>query len=446
MSSRFGGPFSARRRGQDSNGRSRTLSQDLAPRAQAAMLLEAALSRRTGLEEAAATDEFMALEPRDRGFARMLALTALRRLAAIDRALDARLQKPPPEPVRTLLRLGATQLLYMDVPAFAAVDSTVRLAATRQETRPFKGLINAVLRNLSRDAAPQEGSAAPDWLEARWRAAYGEEAARAIAAQIPHEPPTDVTLKGGDTETWAAPLEAEPLPGGSLRSARRGDVSDWPGYDEGAWWVQDAAAAIPARLLGVKAGETALDLCAAPGGKTLQLAAAGAQVVAVDRSAARLRRVRENLRRTGLEAEIVAADAGAWKDPRTFDAVLLDAPCSATGTFRRHPDVLWAARPGDVAKLAGVQARLLDSAARRVRPGGRLVYCVCSLEPEEGEAQTAGFLRRHPEFTRIPIAPGEGGSPEEALAAAGDLRLLPSHWADEGGLDGFYVARFSRST
>jgi 16S rRNA (cytosine967-C5)-methyltransferase len=222
-------------------------------------------------------------------------------------------------------------------------------------------------------------------------------------------------------------------------------VSEWPGYAEGSWWIQDAAAAIPARLLAVQPDETALDLCAAPGGKTLQLAAAGARVTAVDRSAARLQRVTENLARANLTAETVAADAGAWDDARTFDAVLLDAPCSATGTFRRHPDVLWAARPGDVAKLAAVQSRLLDTAAARVRPGGRLVYCICSLEPEEGEAQAMGFLRRHPEFTRAPMSSGEGGSPEEALTADGDLRLLPSQWDEEGGLDGFYVARFRRS-
>jgi 16S rRNA (cytosine967-C5)-methyltransferase len=222
-------------------------------------------------------------------------------------------------------------------------------------------------------------------------------------------------------------------------------VAEWPGYAEGGWWIQDAAAAVPTRLLDLREGETAVDLCAAPGSKTLQMAAAGAKVVAVDRSAARLRRVTENLQRTGLQAETVAADAAAWADARTFDAVLLDAPCSATGTFRRHPDVLWAAKPGDIAKLAAVQAGLLDAAAARVRPGGRLLYCVCSLEPEEGESQAAGFLKRHPEFARAPMQAGEGGAPEEALTATGDLRLLPHHWAEQGGMDGFYVARFTRA-
>ena len=423
-----------------------TDSQSLAARAQALALLEAALGRRTGLDEAAAAPGFAALDPRERAFARALVLTTLRRLAAIDRALAARLQKPPPDVVRNLLRLGAAQLWFMDVPAFAAVDTSVRLAASRNDTRPFKNLVNAVLRGLDRDGAPADDApGAPDWLAARWRAAWGEAEAAAVIAQIPREPPTDLSLKpDADGAALAEALEGRLLPGGSLRTPRRGDVSGWPGFAEGTWWVQDAAAAVPARLLAVAAGEDALDLCAAPGGKTLQLAAAGARVVAVDRSAARLRRVADNLQRTGLEAETVAADAAEWSDARSFDAVLLDAPCSATGTFRRHPDVLWAARPGDIAKLAGVQARLLDSAAARVRPGGRLVYCVCSLEPEEGEAQAAAFLRRQPDFVRAPVEAGEGGAPEAARTSEGDLRLLPSHLADEGGIDGFFVARFAR--
>jgi 16S rRNA (cytosine967-C5)-methyltransferase len=421
------------------------LDAELAARAHALALVEAALSRRAGIDEAAASPGAHALEPRQRAFARAIALLVLRRLVAIDRLLDARLQKPPPEPVRNLLRLGAAQLLYMETPDFAAVNTTVELAARRNETRPFKGLINAVLRRLVRERPEDTGPLAPDWLHARWRATYGAAGAEAIAAEIPREPPTDLSLKPGlDAEDLAASLEARVLPGGSLRTERRGDVAEWPGYQEGGWWIQDAAAAIPVRLLDVREGESAVDLCAAPGGKTLQLAAAGAEVVAVDRSAARLRRVTENLQRTGLGAETVAADAGAWDDPRTFDAVLLDAPCSATGTFRRHPDVLWAARPGDVAKLSEVQARLLDSAARRVRPGGRLVYCVCSLEPEEGEAQAAGFLKRHPEFARHSMLPGEGGAPEEALTP-GRRSAPPAALLGRAGRHGRLLRRAVRS-
>ena len=244
-------------------------------------------------------------------------------------------------------------------------------------------------------------------------------------------------------ERLAAELDAIPLPGGTLRVAQRGDIALWPGFSEGRWWVQDAAAAVPARLLHANAEQTALDLCAAPGGKTLQLAASGAKTVAVDRSADRLKRVSENLARMSLAAEVVAADAGAWADGRTFDAVLLDAPCSATGTFRRHPDVLWAARPGDIAKLAAVQSRLLDSAATRTAPGGRLVYCVCSLEPEEGEDQVRAFLARNPDFATEPCAEGEGGAPAASLTREGWLRLLPHH--REGGQDGFFTARLRRN-
>jgi 16S rRNA (cytosine967-C5)-methyltransferase len=228
-----------------------------------------------------------------------------------------------------------------------------------------------------------------------------------------------------------------------VRTGRRGDVAIWPGFTEGVWWVQDAAAAIPARLLEVQPGQTALDLCAAPGGKTLQLAAAGAQVTALDKSAARLTRLSDNLARTGLAAEVVVADAATWRDGRSFDAVLLDAPCSATGTFRRHPDVLWAAKPSDVASLAALQSRLFDAAAAKVKLGGRLVYCVCSLEPEEGEAQVAAFLQRHPDFAIDPIAAGEGGAPEASLRPDGTLRILPHH--RPGGVDGFYAARLRRS-
>jgi 16S rRNA (cytosine967-C5)-methyltransferase len=340
-----------------------------------------------------------------------------------------------------------TQAFLMDVPAFAAVTTSVDLAASHSSTRAFKGLVNGVLRGMLREPPDldEAETLCPPWLYARWSAAFGAADAQAMAALIADEPATDLSLKSPtDAERLAGELEAQVLAGPTLRTARKGDVAGWPAYGEGSWWVQDASAAIPARLLDMQAGETALDLCAAPGGKTLQLAAAGADVTAVDRSSARLNRVRENLERMGLKSEIVAAEAGDWDDARQFDAVLLDAPCSATGTYRRHPDVLWAARPGDVAALAAVQVRLLDSAARRVKPGGRLVYCVCSLEPEEGEAQIAGFLARHPEFSLVPAQPGEGGAPEASLRPDGTLRLLPHH--REGGQDGFYAARLRRAS
>ncbi len=411
----------------------------LLARQAALILLQAALGRRGGLEEALSHGRYMALSPQDRGFARAVVMATLRRLGPIDRALDGKLKREPPAPTRDLLRLGLAQALWLDTPAFAAVDTTVSLAP-----KPLRGLVNAVLRGVLREAAPDEAPEylAPPWLLARWRAAFGDSDALAIAAQIAIEPATDLTRRDPTDTDIAETLEAEVLPGGSLRLIRRGDVAGWPGYDEGRWWVQDRAAAIPARLLQAKPGETVLDLCAAPGGKTLQLASAGAGVTALDQSSGRLRRVGAGLARTGLSAETVTADAAAWTDQRLFDAVLLDAPCSATGTFRRHPDVLWNAKPGDIPSLVQLQSRLLAAAAGRVRPGGRMVYSVCSLEPEEGEAQVRGFLSANPDFALEPIKPGEGGSPAVSLAPEGWLRILPHH--ADGGLDGFFIARFRR--
>ena len=420
--------------------------EGLPARAAALDMLHAALARRAGLDDALARPSFSALPVRERAHARALVMATLRHLGPIDRLLAAKLQKQPPEMVLNLLRIGAAQLHHMEAPDFAVVSTSVDLAASRKDTRPFKGLVNAVLRGLIRDGQPVEEvqTLAPEWLYARWKAAWGEDAALQIASMIAREPDTDLSFRDpAAAPALAEGLEAHELPGGAWRTAKGGALTEWPGFAEGAWWVQDASAAIPARLLQVQPGHTALDLCAAPGGKTLQLAAAGAQVVALDRSAPRLKRVSENLERMGLKAEVRAADAAAWTDERLFDAVLLDAPCTATGTFRRHPDVLWASRAGDVAPLAQTQAKLLDSAAGRVKPGGRLVYCVCSLEPEEGEGQIGGFLRRHPEFVLDPVAPGEGGAPAASVTDAGTLRVLPFHI--DGGCDGFFAARLRRA-
>ena len=419
-------------------------SNGLAARRAALAIIDGAIGKRGGLDESLG-GALTGLDPRDRAFARSLAMTTLRRWGPIELMLTARLQKAPSEPVLALMRIGVAEALYMDVPDHAAVSTTLDLAQSAQPTRPFKGLINAVLRGLLREPPnDRPENLAPDWLVARWRAAFGEAAARAICAQIAEEPATDLSLRDpSQAADLAEALEAHLLDGGSLRTERRGDVAAWPAYDEGSWWVQDAAAAIPVRLLALQPGEDALDLCAAPGGKTLQMAAAGAKVVALDRSAARLARVDENLARTGLTAEVVASPAESWDDARAFDAVLLDAPCSATGTFRRQPEVLWLVKPPEIAKLAMVQARLLDAAAKRVRPGGRLVYCVCSLEPEEGEAQATAFLKRQPDFKLVPVTPGEGGAPSASVLSDGTLRILPHHV--DGGLDGFFVARFVRT-
>ncbi|MEP6968298.1 MAG: RsmB/NOP family class I SAM-dependent RNA methyltransferase [Pseudomonadota bacterium] len=412
----------------------------LVARAAALKLLRGALSGRGGLEEALSTGGHGRLTAQDRGFAHALVMATLRRLGPIDRALDTRLKREPPAPARDLLRLGAAQAFFLDTPAFAAVDTTVELTP-----KPLRGLVNAVLRGLLRDGPPNldPETYAPPWLFARWRAAHGEEAALAIAAMIADEPATDITPRDLEDGDLTEELGAERLPGGSLRTGRRGDVAAWPGYEAGRWWVQDAAAAIPARLTGAAPGQAVLDLCAAPGGKTLQLAATGAAVTALDRSASRLRRLTAGLKRTGLTAEVVAADAAAWDDARSFDAVLLDAPCSSTGTFRRHPDVLWNAKPGDIAVMAAIQAALLAAAAARVKAGGRLIYSVCSLEREEGEDQIGAFLDARADFALDPIAAGEGGAPAASLAPEGWLRILPHH--APGGLDGFFIARLRRA-
>jgi len=413
----------------------------------AGVLLNAALEKRAGMDEALAQSPAKDLAGPDRAFARAVAMAALRRLGEIDQILDRRLQKAPPAPVRTILRIALAQTLVLETPAFAAVSTAVKLAERDAKTRPYKNLVNAVLRGVGRDGPglTTAESNLPDWLAARWKGAYGEAALVGLALATRDEPATDLSAKPGvDLAVLAQDVEGELLPGGTVRTGKRGDVAAWPGFDAGDWWVQDAAAAVPARLLGARPGETVLDMCAAPGGKTLQLAAAGAEVTALDRSPARLKRLKQNFDRTGLPVEVVAVPAEDWEDERTFDAVLLDAPCTATGTYRRNPEVLRATRPAEVAKLADVQHRLLDVAADKVKPGGRLVYCVCSLEREEGETQVIAFLRRNPAFRTVAAVPSEVGAPDEALTPEGWLRILPSQWAERGGVDGFFVAKLER--
>jgi len=414
----------------------------------AGILLNAALERRGGMDEAQGFAEIRRLPAPDRAFARAVAMAALRRLGEIDQILTRRLKATPNAAVMTILRIALAQILVLETPAFAAVSTAVKLAERDAKTRPYKALVNAVLRGIGRDGpgitTPE--SNLPDWIAARWRATYGDTALTGLALAARDEPSSDLSLKpSADALALASALEGHVLPGGSVRTAKRGDIATWPGFEDGDWWVQDAAAAVPARLLSVGPGETVLDMCAAPGGKTLQLAAAGATVTALDRSETRLARVTANLARTGLTAGVVAVPAEDWDDTRTFDAVLLDAPCTATGTFRRNPEVLRATRPADVAKLADVQHRLLDVAADRVRPGGRLVYCVCSLEREEGETQIIAFLRRNPAFRTVSADPAAIGAPDEALTPEGWLRILPSMWAENGGLDGFFAARLERA-
>ena len=383
-----------------------------------------------------------------------MATVTIRRLGQIDDAI-ARLRDQPhpirPAAAQHLLRLGAAQLMFLQTPAHAAVATAVDLAEARALGRS-KGLVNAVLRRLSREMAAILGEQdearlnLPDWLWSRWTEYYGEDTTRAIVHQQLGEPALDVTLRSGaEASQWAERLGAQLLPTGSLRRAMGGRIEELPGFTEGAWWIQDVAAALPVRLFGDIAGKTAFDLCAAPGGKTAQLAATGAAVTAVDRSAPRLALVQSNLNRLALSAELVNADALAWQPSGLADAVLLDAPCTATGTMRRHPDIALGKAAEDLVKLMRLQEALLDRAALLVRPGGRLVYCTCSLESEEGEGQIARFLAGNPNFARIPVRAEELGITDDAVTPEGDLRTLPCHLAEYGGMDGFFAARLERT-
>jgi 16S rRNA (cytosine967-C5)-methyltransferase len=434
----------------------------LAARRIAADIVDGVLRRRRALDgmlegAGAQSSGLAALPERDRALTRALAATVLRRLGTLRHLVSLFLERGPPAQaplVETALLLGAAQILFLQIPDHAAVDLSVRLVRTNREAMHFAGLVNAVLRRMAREGAERLAALdpvvldTPGWLLARWIKTYGEPTARAIAAASSHEPALDVTVKS-DPETWAARLNGRLLPTGTVRTIAHGTVTALPGFAEGAWWVQDAAAALPTRLFGDLAGRRIADLCAAPGGKTAQLAAAGALVTAVDRADARLNRVRENLARLSLNAELVCADVADWTSEQTFDAVLLDAPCSSTGTIRRHPDVPWLKHATDVASLSRVQGQLLERALALTKSGGTLIYCTCSLEPEENEDVVASLLARDGGgVRRIPVAESEVFGRAEFVSRDGDLRTLPCQLPDPdsrlAGLDGFYAARLEK--
>jgi 16S rRNA (cytosine967-C5)-methyltransferase len=430
----------------------------LAARVAAARAVAEALTLSRPLEERLAADAALqkgGLDARDRALARSIATVALRRLGTIRKALARRLEKGLPRRGGALewtLIVAAAQILFLDAPDHAAVDLAVKATRADPASAPFAALANAVLRAIARDRDAILASSdpldddTPAWLAQRWRSAYGESVARAIAAAHRAEPTLDLSVKS-DPAGWAGRLGGIVLPTGSVRLDTHAPVAELEGYKDGEWWVQDAAAALPARLLRPRPGMRIADLCAAPGGKSAELAAAGADLTTVDRSAERLKLLAANFERLRLRSEIVVADALAFDAP-LFDAVLLDAPCLATGTIRRHPDVAWIKRPGDLAQLVKLQADLLDHAIALTRPGGAMVYCVCSLEPDEGEAQIAAVLRRNPDVRRLPVAPEEIGGLTECVTRSGDLRTLPSHlWSDDprrSGLDGFFAARLAK--
>ncbi len=431
----------------------------LAARVAAARAVAEAVTHGRPLEDRLASDLALrgpGADPRDPALARSIATVALRRLGTIRKALAQRLDKGMPKRSGALewtLVVGAAQILFLDAPDHAAVDLAVKAARAEPASAPFAGLANAVLRGIAREreailaASDPLDDDAPAWLAARWRSIYGEATARAIAAAHRAEPTLDISVKS-DPAGWAQRLGGIVLPTGSVRLDTHEAVADLEGYADGEWWVQDAAAALPARLLDARAGQRVVDLCAAPGGKSAELAAAGAAVTAVDRSAERLKMLAANFERLRLHSEIVVADALAFQAP-PFDAALIDAPCTATGTIRRHPDVAWTKRPGDLATLVKLQAQLLDKTIALTKPGGLVVYCTCSIEPEEGEAQIAAVLRRNPDVRRAAIEAGEIGGLAQCLTPVGDLRTLPCHlWGDDprrSGLDGFFAARLRKA-
>ncbi len=437
----------------------RSIPEGFATRDLCARILQQILAKHQPLDEALSLLDRAEppLAPNDRAFVRAMVSTGLRRKGQIDDALARFITAPLPEKrglLDHILLTACAQLLFMDTPGHAVINIAVEQTQRDRGARRFASLANAVLRRVAgaRSQIIAEQDAAqlntPNWLWERWTAQYGEEAARAMTAQHLIEPPLDLTVKT-DPQGWAQRLGGIALPTGTVRLSARGRIEALEGYGEGAWWVQDAAAALPARVLGDVAGQRVADLCAAPGGKTAQLAYAGARVIAVDQSAKRLDRLRENMARLGLDAEVITADATAWQPDAPFDAVLLDAPCTATGTIRRHPDIAHLKRSTDLEKLATLQTRLLDNAVAMLRPGGFLVYCTCSLEPDEGIEQIERCLGRRGDLSLQPVDLAALGARPEWVRPPGVLRTLPHQFpADDpamSGIDGFFIARLRKT-
>ncbi len=422
-------------------------AQGVAPRLAATQLLHAVLFEKRLLSDVVSGQRspLARLNPAERARAQSLAIGVLRNLAGLDEVLDRFLEKPTPPKVRNTLRLAAYELLVDGAAAHGVVNAAVEIVRGSAKAGRLAGLVNAVARKLA-DQGPAiwQGigpQPLPSWLAKPVIRHYGKDALVGIEAAHSAGAPVDLTLKNpAEADHWARALGARILPTGSLRLPGRPQVSALPGYAEGAWWVQDAAAAMPARLLGDQRGRRVLDLCAAPGGKTLQLAAGGAMVTAVDMSARRLGRLTENLARTGLRAEIIVADALDWRPAQGFDAILLDAPCSATGTIRRHPDLPFVKAGADLSGLFALQADLIDAALAMLNPGGRLVYSTCSLLPREGEEQIKRALGRHENIEIADPDPSPEGLSPEWRSAEGGWRMRPDYWADQGGMDGFYMA------
>lgn len=392
-------------------------------------------------------DGFRRLPLRDRAFVRKIVTTALRRLGQIDALISHCLKRDLPTKaivVHDILRIAVTEIIFLKFPPHAAVDSAVTLVGSRNFPK-LMGLTNAVLRRLVTEGQEllnrfPEALNIPKWMLESWKRAYGDTDTQEIIVSLLREPSLDITVKN-NKEFWADKLDADVLSLGSLRKRFDGRIEEMPGFAEGEWWVQDAAAAIPVSLLGDVSGMQILDICAAPGGKTAQLAAAGAIVTAIDRSSGRLKRLEKNLIRLGLQANIVTADVTEWVCNKKFDAVLLDPPCSATGTIRRHPDILYSKTTNDLAKVVRLQESLLVRSSQLVKPGGKLIFCTCSLEVEEGESQIERFLSTSNSFKRQTIKDNEVGGHSPFINEQGDLRTLPFYLKEVGGIDGFFASR-----
>ncbi len=429
----------------------------LAARQCATRLLGAVIEKHTSLDGLTDNNnghpQYMELEDRDRSLVRAILGAALRNRGTIETAISQMIDRPLPEnavALKHLLHVAAAQILYLDIPDRAAVDLAVTAANNDPRNRRFASMVNAVLRRLCRekDTFKDGASNVPEWFEQTLIAAYGKDKAKAILDIQAKEPPIDLTVKGDPAE-WAEKLGGIALPTGSVRLGTvEGSLTELPGFVEGEWWVQDTAASLPAKLFGDIKGQRVADLCAAPGGKTAQLALAGAKVTALDLSANRLKRLRGNLERLGLVAETVEANLSAYNPAEPFDAVLLDAPCSSTGTVRRHPDVPWTKTPEDVRKLANLQAKLLDHAVTIVRPGGLVVFSNCSLDPLEGETVSHDLLAKNPAIELVPVTKEEVGGIAELITPEGFVRSTPADLPHENpalsGMDGFFAARFRR--
>ncbi|MDY0029344.1 MAG: 16S rRNA (cytosine(967)-C(5))-methyltransferase RsmB [Pseudobdellovibrionaceae bacterium] len=402
--------------------------------------------------------EFSSLSQRDRAFVRMLVTTVIRRLGQIDDLIRRALSKPDqplnPPVLGYILRLGVAQLIFMNIPDHAAVNTSVLLAEVEGHIR-MKGFVNAILRRIAAEGKDWESKQdiprlnTPEWLLKNWIQDYGLRTALEIAMSNLQEAALDVTLKDeAQREHWAQTLGGEALPTGGVRLTHARMITELPGFEDGMWWVQDAAASLPAQLFGTNiAGASVLDLCAAPGGKTAQLASMGANVVALDRSAKRIQRLQSNMKRMrlGHSVRTEIADAAVWRSREQFPYILLDAPCSATGTIRRNPDVLWMKSEGDLNSLVDLQARLLENALSMLQPGGVLVYCTCSLQKCEGENQIDRLIERRDDVDRIPIQASEVGEIRDFITPRGDVRILPTYLPEIGGIDGFYIARLGKA-